>query len=364
MKRTLILATTFVAVAVALGFAPGAGSATAAIITACAKNSNGDLRLVRHATQCKSSETPISWNQAGPQGSQGPPGPNGAQGPAGPQGPQGPAGAAGPAGAQGTQGVPGPAGPPGPAGANCTCPATCGNSVKEGAEECDGTDATACPGNCQPTCTCPPPPMCGNSVREGTEECDGEDDAACPFSCQSTCTCPQPVCGNDTLEAGEECDGTDATVCPGTCLANCTCPLQCPADGVAGTACRAYKGSANINPGCQACCAADAACGGSPVCQIAALVDCADVSLNDSCAALINAAGCADLCCTSCPSGGDIPTCQAAIGRPECRSCCGATFACLIPCSSVYQNGCADPVANAQCGAAVNAAGCGFACCP
>ena len=174
---------------------------------------------------------------------------------------------------------------------------------------------------------------------------------------------PIPMCGNDTLEAGEECDGTDAIGCPGKCLANCTCPLQCPLDG-GDTACRSYKGSADINPGCQACCGADAACGASALCQIAALVDCADVSLNASCAALINAAGCADLCCTSCPSGGDIPTCQAAIGRPECRSCCGSTFACLIPCSSVYQNGCADPVANAQCGAAVNAAGCGFACCP
>lgn len=30
----------------------------------------------------------------------------------------------------------------------------CGNGVKEGAEACDKTDATACPGNCQADCTC------------------------------------------------------------------------------------------------------------------------------------------------------------------------------------------------------------------
>ncbi len=33
-------------------------------------------------------------------------------------------------------------------------------------------------------------PDCGDNVREGTEECDGTDDAACPGECRGDCTCP------------------------------------------------------------------------------------------------------------------------------------------------------------------------------
>jgi hypothetical protein len=33
-------------------------------------------------------------------------------------------------------------------------PAECGNDVQEGSEACDGTDASACPGNCETGCTC------------------------------------------------------------------------------------------------------------------------------------------------------------------------------------------------------------------
>jgi hypothetical protein len=43
----------------------------------------------------------------------------------------------------------------------------CGNNVKEGAEQCDGSDATACPGSCQANCTCQAQ-MCGNNVRDGS----------------------------------------------------------------------------------------------------------------------------------------------------------------------------------------------------
>jgi hypothetical protein len=57
-----------------------------------------------------------------------------------------------------------------------TCPggggAVCGNGIREGTEQCDGSDATACPGNCQASCTCPAQ-SCGNNVREGSEQCDG-----------------------------------------------------------------------------------------------------------------------------------------------------------------------------------------------
>ena len=32
--------------------------------------------------------------------------------------------------------------------------------------------------------------MCGNNIREGTEQCDGTDDSACPGFCRPDCTCP------------------------------------------------------------------------------------------------------------------------------------------------------------------------------
>lgn len=32
--------------------------------------------------------------------------------------------------------------------------------------------------------------MCGNNLREGTEQCDGTDAAACPALCQADCRCP------------------------------------------------------------------------------------------------------------------------------------------------------------------------------
>jgi hypothetical protein len=56
-------------------------------IDGCYNKGSGALRVIdATATQCKSSETPISWNEVGLQGS---------VGPTGPQGPQGAAGAAG-----------------------------------------------------------------------------------------------------------------------------------------------------------------------------------------------------------------------------------------------------------------------------
>jgi hypothetical protein len=71
------------------------------------------------------------------------------------------------------------------------------------------------------------PPTCGDSVRAGGEECDGSDDASCPGACLGDCTCPAPSCGDDVATGGEQCDGSDDGACPGSCLGNCTCPLTC-----------------------------------------------------------------------------------------------------------------------------------------
>jgi len=57
-------------------------------IQAC-RNNDGNLRQVARASDCRPSETPVSWNITGPTGPQGPVGPQGPQGPQGPAGPQG-----------------------------------------------------------------------------------------------------------------------------------------------------------------------------------------------------------------------------------------------------------------------------------
>lgn len=91
-------------------------------------NASGGLRIVGASETCRGNESFVSWNTAGPQGSQGPAGPMGATGPQGPrglpgerggngaQGMQGERGLAGPKGDRGDVGPQGPAGPEGPQG--------------------------------------------------------------------------------------------------------------------------------------------------------------------------------------------------------------------------------------------------------
>jgi len=88
-------------------------------------------------------------------------------------------------------------------------PSVCPNDIREGPEECDGTDDDACPGNCRDDCTCPPP-VCPNNVKEGAEECDGTDDDACPGNCRDDCTCPVQC---DDSETGPNGDFDDDTIC-------------------------------------------------------------------------------------------------------------------------------------------------------
>ncbi len=75
------------------------------VIHGCYKKSGGTLRVIDSAVErCGASETPLNWNQTGPQGPQGP---QGVTGPAGPQGPEGPPGPQGQEGPQGPPGQPG-----------------------------------------------------------------------------------------------------------------------------------------------------------------------------------------------------------------------------------------------------------------
>jgi hypothetical protein len=81
------------------------------------------------------------------------------------------------------------------------------------------------------------PPRCGdNVINQAGEECDGTDDTACPGQCLPDCTCPAAICGDDVVnQPGEMCDGTDDAACPGECLPDCACPGVIPTVSAWGT---------------------------------------------------------------------------------------------------------------------------------
>jgi hypothetical protein len=75
---------------------------------------------------------------------------------------------------------------------DCTCD-PCGDGILDPGEVCDppGSPSGACLDDfCLPGCVCP---VCGdNSVNRQGEQCDGTDDSACPGQCQANCTCAPP----------------------------------------------------------------------------------------------------------------------------------------------------------------------------
>jgi hypothetical protein len=112
MKRSSRLIVVILLVTVLTGVAAWWAFAEGGEIHACV-NPAGQPRIVGDPGDCKSQETPLTWNIMGPPGETGPQGPEGPQGPPGPkgdtgdQGPQGPQGETGPQGPSGPQGSPG-----------------------------------------------------------------------------------------------------------------------------------------------------------------------------------------------------------------------------------------------------------------
>lgn len=100
MKRLIVIAFAAVAAA-ASGIAYATVSASDRVIHGCVHDASRHLRVIDPAAEtCRQSESPLDWNQQGPQGDPGPqgepgaPGPQGEVGPPGPQGPPGPPGGA------------------------------------------------------------------------------------------------------------------------------------------------------------------------------------------------------------------------------------------------------------------------------
>jgi hypothetical protein len=98
---------------VAVAAIPGGDGA----IQGCYNETNGNLRLVDKAGDCRTHEAAIAWSQTGPvgpKGDKGDTGPQGLKGDTGPQGLKGDTGAQGETGPQGLKGDTGAQGPAGP----------------------------------------------------------------------------------------------------------------------------------------------------------------------------------------------------------------------------------------------------------
>jgi len=89
VKLAWIVAGAAIALTVAAGLAAAQGEQDGTV-RACVKRSNGLVRVVGPAGNCRKRERALSWNVRGPQGPPGPAGPQGDVGPAGPRGEPGP----------------------------------------------------------------------------------------------------------------------------------------------------------------------------------------------------------------------------------------------------------------------------------
>jgi hypothetical protein len=107
LRRGVAFAVVAVAAAVG-GVAYAAIPDPSGVIHGCYVSGTGQLRVYDSqsptAKKCASNETPLNWNQQGPQGPAGPAGPAGPTGPTGPTSPTGPTGPSGPTGPTGATG--------------------------------------------------------------------------------------------------------------------------------------------------------------------------------------------------------------------------------------------------------------------
>jgi cysteine-rich repeat protein len=90
------------------------------------------------------------------------------------------------------------------------CPeeAICGDGLKQGNEQCDGTDGVGEHQTCSENCTLINEPYCGdNIINQTSEQCDGTAGVGEHQSCSLDCTLTDlPYCGDGIINGNEACD--------------------------------------------------------------------------------------------------------------------------------------------------------------
>jgi cysteine-rich repeat protein len=194
----------------------------------------------------------------------------------------------------------------------CTISETCDNGVRDGLEECDGTDLAGatceilgylggtldCQANClfdESGCS---NGTCGNGVIEGSEECDGLDlgGESCvsrgygggALACSASCTfdetlCGASTCGDGVVDAGEDCDGTDLNgadcASEGFTGGDLACDLSCVFDTTGCTAATCGNGAVEAGEECDGSdfggedCTSQGFGGGSLACTATCTID-------------------------------------------------------------------------------------------
>ncbi|MEK6675385.1 MAG: thrombospondin type 3 repeat-containing protein [Planctomycetota bacterium] len=97
---------------------------------------------------------------------------------------------------------------------SCSIP-VCGNSLVEGAEQCDPPNASTCDTTCR-LIGGPSGNVCGNGRIDTGEQCEPPSRPTCTAACQLV-QGAVTACNNGTIEPGEECDPPNGTTCGCTC---------------------------------------------------------------------------------------------------------------------------------------------------
>ncbi len=212
------------------------------------------------------------------------------------------------------------ASPPGSWYVNCAKTSICGDSVREGSEQCDDGNAIETD-SCLSTCTF----RCGDGVRQGAEQCD-DGNTVETDECSNLCRLP--ACGNGVVEGSEQCDDQNTTLGDG-CNATCVVETNYTCSGSPSRCERVAASCVNSQVVCNN--------GVSPLCNSA--------SPNATCVGYrFNASDpwqYAPYCCTT-DSGdcrGGTPSCNGVIPAPPPTPVCGDS---IVQIASPYNEQCDD----------------------
>ena len=134
----------------------------------------------------------------------------------------------------------------------------CGDGIKNGAEECDGTSGVGVHQICNSDCKLGTLPYCGDGIKNNGEQCDGTDGVGAHQSCNADCHLVNiPYCGDEIIGTNEQCDdgGNNGVACSPLCESSCNyCSNDCTTETNTGGSCQSY---CDLHP-------TDTSCGGNP----------------------------------------------------------------------------------------------------